>query len=54
MEEYYFTERMPIDRDIVAALKEVPRILERKSIVQRVSDKFKKYIQTFDDGMGDV
>ena len=54
MEEYYFTERMPIDRDIVSTLKTVPRILERKSIVQRVSDKFKNYIQTFDDGMGDV
>ena len=54
MEEYYFTERMPIDRDIVSTLKTVPRILERKSIVQRVSDKFRNYIQTFDDGIGEV
>ena len=54
MEEYYFTERMPIERDIVSTLKTVPRILERKSIVQRVSDKFRNYIQTFDDRMGEV
>lgn len=54
MEEYYFTGRTPIDLDIVSTLKAVPCILERKSIVQGVSDKFKNYIQTFDDGIADV
>lgn len=52
MKEYYFTERMPIDRDIVSTLKTVPCIHERKSIVQRVSNKFRNYIQTFDEGIG--
>jgi type I restriction enzyme, R subunit len=47
--EYHFTQREPLRERIVSALKERPKILQRKSIVERVTRKLLELIQTFDD-----
>ena len=53
MIQYYeFTGRFPKTQDVVGILKDKPRILEKKSIVERVSDRIQQFIDTFIDGMG--
>jgi type I restriction enzyme R subunit len=47
--EYHFTQREPLREAIVAALKEKPKILQRKSIIERVKQKLLEIIATFDD-----
>ena len=50
--EYIFTERKPMPDDIVAMLEVKPKILERKSVVQRITDKIMNFVETFINGMG--
>lgn len=47
--EYHFTQREPLRETIVAALKEKPKILERKTIIERVRQRLMDLIGTFDD-----
>jgi type I restriction enzyme R subunit len=49
---YAFTNRLPREQEIVNALNFKPKILERKPIIDRVSDKIKSFIDTFIEGMG--
>ena len=49
---YGFYNRLPKQQDIGAALSFKPKILERKTILQRVGDKIQDFINTFIDGMG--
>lgn len=49
---YIFTERKPLPDDIVNMLEVKPKILERKSVVQRITDKILGFIETFIEGMG--
>jgi len=46
---YHFTNKVPLREVIVSALKIKPKILERKSLVQRISDRIMGLIATFDD-----
>ncbi|CAN5201934.1 type I restriction endonuclease subunit R [soil metagenome] len=48
---YLFTERKPLRDDIVATLETKPKILERKTVVERVSSKFYQFVDTFISGM---
>lgn len=50
--EYHFTNQTPLREHIVEALVVKPKILQRKSIIDRVTDKIMWLIRTFDDGMG--
>lgn len=52
IESYHFTGKEPLSETIVEALNEKPRILERKSIVQRVTEKLMTLIRVFDDDIG--
>ncbi|UWQ91978.1 type I restriction endonuclease subunit R [Rhodobacteraceae bacterium M382] len=54
IEQYHFTGKKPLQGQIVGALKEKPKILERRSIVQRVGEKLLQFIATFDDGLGEL
>lgn len=54
VEGYLFTGRKPLRDSIVATLKVKPKILERKTIVQRLTEKIMDFVATFDEGMGDV
>ena len=47
--EYHFTQREPLREAIVDALEEKPKILERKTIIERVRDRLMSIIRTFDD-----
>lgn len=49
--EYHFTQRAPLRERIVAALKEPPRILQRKAIVDRVTKRLMELIKTFDSDL---
>ncbi len=50
--DYLFTERKPLPDDIVNMLEVKPKILERKTVVERVTGKILRFIETFISGMG--
>ena len=54
IEAYHFTGREPLRDTIVEALVEKPKVLQRKKIVERVTDKILAIVKQFDDDMGDV
>lgn len=49
---YHFTGRTPLREQIVAALIVKPKILERKTIIERITEKLMTLIKTFDDDIG--
>lgn len=49
IKQYHFTQRAPLREKIVSALETKPKILERKTIVERVTRRLLKLIETFDD-----
>ena len=51
---YAFANRLPREQEIVGTLTYKPKILERKSILQRVAEKIRAFIDTFIEGMGGV
>ncbi|CCH01379.1 type I restriction enzyme, R subunit [Fibrella aestuarina BUZ 2] len=44
---FLFTEREPLNDDVVAILTEKPKLLQRKAIVQRIKDKILDFVETF-------
>jgi type I restriction enzyme, R subunit len=48
---YLYTERKPLNDDIVGMLREKPKLLQRKSITERVLDKMLSFVETFIEGM---
>jgi hypothetical protein len=52
--DYLFTERIPLPDEIVAMLEVKPKILERKTIVERATAKIVKFVETFINGMGEL
>lgn len=52
LQTYAFANRLPRDQEIVDSFTFKPKILERKSILERVSTKIQDFITTFIDGMG--
>lgn len=52
--EYLFTERTPLPQTIVDLLANKPKLLERKTIVERITDKILKYVDVFINGIGDL
>jgi type I restriction enzyme R subunit len=46
---YHFTQRPPLRDQIVSALDVKPKILDRKTIIERVTRKLLELITTFDD-----
>lgn len=51
IDDYLFTGRMPRRNDLAEALKEKPRILERESIITKISKKLTDFINTFVEGI---
>lgn len=47
IKDHLFTERLPLRDDAVKALKQTPRIMQRKAIGERVLDKIMSFIETF-------
>ncbi len=48
---YLFTERKPLRDDIVDVLEVKPKILERHSVIQRVSQRIYDFMETFISGI---
>jgi type I restriction enzyme R subunit len=49
--DYLFTQRSPLPDTIISLLETKPKLLERKSIVQRITDKILNLVDIFFDGM---
>lgn len=49
---YAFANRLPREQEIVGTLTYKPKILERKTILQRIAEKIRAFIDTFIEGMG--
>jgi len=49
---FLFTERKPLNEEIIWTLQYKPKLLERKAIITRVYDKIMNFVDTFIDGMG--
>jgi len=54
IEQFHFSGKKPLQGAIVDALEEKPKILERKTIVERIGEKLSKLVATFDEGLGDL
>ncbi len=52
LENYLFTERLPLRDDIVSVLVVKPKLLECKIIGDRVIQKITDFVETFINGMG--
>ena len=51
IENYLYSEREPLRDEIVNTLEEKPKLLERKTKVERVLGKIVAYVNTFFDGI---
>lgn len=51
IDNYLFTEREPRGEDVVSALRDKPRILERRSVINKATDKILEFIETFIEGL---
>jgi len=49
--EYLFTEREPLNDEIVGGLKVKPKILERRNVIERVRSKVIDFVKIFIEGM---
>ncbi len=54
IEQYHFSGKKPLQGTIVDSLIEKPKILERKSVVERIAAKLMKLVATFDEGLGSI
>lgn len=54
IEQYHFTGKKPLQGEIVDALEQKPKILERKSVVERIRARLLKLVATFDEGLGGI
>jgi type I restriction enzyme R subunit len=54
MQSYQFTQKEPLADDVLPVLKEPVGILQRKSVITRVIERLKGFIETFDENMGDL
>jgi type I restriction enzyme, R subunit len=54
IEQYHFSGKQPLQGEVVQALAVKPKILERKSVVDRIIGKLLSLVATFDDGLGPV
>lgn len=50
--EYHYTGKLPLRDTIVKGLTQAPKIMERKSIIERITEKLLAFIDKYDDGMG--
>ena len=49
--DYLFTEKTPQRDDVVAIMRERPRLKERGTITERIIEKIKVFVETFIDGV---
>ena len=52
IDDYIFSERIPLRDDIVAMMEEKPKLLERAPIAERIINKIVEFVDVFINGMG--
>ena len=52
LEDYLFSGRTPLSESVVAAMQVKPKLLERKTIVERIKERIMDLVATFEDAMG--
>ncbi len=51
IENYLFTEKAPLPNQVIGIMKTKPKLKETMSIVDRVVEKIKEFVETFFDGV---
>lgn len=51
---YLFTEHPPLREDVVSIMVNKPKLLERKTIAERILTRILRFVDTFFEGMGEV
>ncbi len=51
IEDYLFTGKKPLREDLAGTLREKPKLLERKSIVDRLNKKIMQFVEIFVEGL---
>ena len=51
IEQYIFNQRLPLSDTIIKLLETKPKLLERKPIVERITDKIVGFVETFINGI---
>lgn len=54
IDTYLFTGRKPLNETVVEAMNVKPKLLERRKKIPRIIEKILNFIQTFDEGMGEI
>ncbi len=54
LKNYLFANQLPREQEIVSALDFKLKIMERKTVLERIAEKIKTFIDTFIEGMGGV
>lgn len=49
---YLFTEQKPMPDEIINLLQVKPKLLERKTIIQRITDRIVQFVETYINGIG--
>lgn len=52
--EYNFSGRPPLSDTVYNSLMEKPKILQRRKIIDRVTEKILSFVKTFEDNSGDI
>lgn len=52
IQDYLFTNRKPRREQVIGLLREQPKLLERKTITERIMDRLMGYVETFVEKMG--
>ena len=50
--DFNFTGQKPLRESIVSTMRTKPKILERKTVIERVTEKIMKLVSTFEDDIG--
>ncbi|WP_317170496.1 type I restriction endonuclease subunit R, EcoR124 family [Flammeovirga aprica] len=48
---YLFTNRKPLQNEVIETFETKPKLLQRKKLAQRVTDKMVGFVETFISGM---
>ena len=54
IESFHFDGKEPLRETVVAALNTKPKIVQRKTIIERVVAKLVSFVKTFDDDVGNI
>lgn len=49
--DYLFTERPPLNDEVIGLMSERPKLRERRDVATRIIDKIKGFVETFVDGV---